>query len=79
MSVHRITLSVPEAVAARIKKTAGRVPVSTWVTALIEEHLDERELDEKWQAFYEGVSPKPHDVRKARAIVQRAQKRSRAA
>jgi hypothetical protein len=79
MSVSRITLSLPETVAIRIKKTAGRTPVSTWVTALIEDHLDERELEEKWLAFYAGVNPQPQDVRKARDIVARAKKRRKVA
>jgi hypothetical protein len=79
MAVSRITLSLPKAVTIRIKKIAGRTPVSTWVTALIEEHLDERELNEKWLAFYAGVNPQPQDVRKARDIVTRAQKRRRVA
>ena len=52
MPARRITVSVPESVAQRLKKAAGKTPVSTWLTGLIEDHLDERELEGKWEAFY---------------------------
>jgi hypothetical protein len=49
MSIKRITISVPREVASRIKKAAGRVPVSAWVTDVIEEHLDDAALEKQWQ------------------------------
>jgi hypothetical protein len=42
---------VPAATASRIKKAAGAIPVSAWVTDVIEEHLNEVELERQWQAF----------------------------
>ncbi|MBK8593320.1 MAG: hypothetical protein IPN77_30250 [Sandaracinaceae bacterium] len=36
MTIKRITISVPSEVAARIKKAAGKTPVSAWVTGVIE-------------------------------------------
>ena len=75
MAVRRITVSIPEQVAQRMRKAAGSRPVSTWLADLIEEHLDERELEAKWLAFYEGVNPKPGDLRRADDILRRAQKR----
>ena len=68
MSIRRITISVPETTASRIKKAAGQTPVSSWVTGLIEEHLDEAELERKWQEFYDAVSPARKDLRRAEAI-----------
>jgi len=44
MTIRRITISVPDEVARRVKKAAGSASVSAWVTGLIEEHLEEREL-----------------------------------
>jgi hypothetical protein len=79
MSARRITVSVPEAVALRLKKAAGKTPVSTWLTDLIEEHLDERELEGKWEAFYAGVSPDAGAARKADEILKRATRRKRVA
>lgn len=77
MTIRRITISVPEAVAGRIKKAAGKKPVSSWVTDLIEEHLDDAELERKWQAFYRDVAPKRTDIRRADAIFGRLVGRQR--
>jgi hypothetical protein len=78
MSIKRITISVPEDVADRIKKAAGATPVSAWVTSLIEDHLDDTELDRLWQEFYRDVSPGREAVRKADAIMKRARRRGAA-
>jgi DNA/RNA-binding domain of Phe-tRNA-synthetase-like protein len=75
MSIKRITISVPSDVASRIKKAAGRVPVSAWVTEVIEEHLDDAQLEREWQRFYAEVKPKPQDLRRAAAIFKRVTKR----
>lgn len=74
MSIRRITISVPEATASRIKKAAGEAPVSSWVTDLIEEHLDDRELERKWQEFYRTVNPSRANERRAEALHQRLTK-----
>ena len=77
MSIRRITISVPEAVAGKIKKAAGGRPVSAWVTDVIEEHLDDEELERQWQAFYRDVAPKREDVRRADRIFTRLTRPSR--
>ena len=71
MSIKRITISVPADVADRIKKAAGDTPVSTWVTELVEEHLDDAELELQWQRFYEDVNPTRDDSKKAQAKFKR--------
>lgn len=71
MMIRRITISVPDAVAGRIKKAAGDKPVSTWVTDLIEERLDDAELDRQWREFYEDVAPRREDIRRADAMFKR--------
>ncbi len=68
MAIRRITISVPEDVAKRIKKAAGQTPVSSWVTELIEEHLDDAELERKWKDFYESVAPARKDKERASAL-----------
>jgi hypothetical protein len=71
MSIRRITISVPVQVAGRIKKAAGHKPVSTWVTDLIEEHLDDSELERQWVAFCRDVQPTRRDEQKAEALFKR--------
>ncbi len=78
MSIRRITISVPEKTAARIKKAAGATPVSAWVTSLIEEHLDDAALDRLWQEFYRDVNPGKEAIRKADAILKRSRRRGAA-
>lgn len=77
MSIRRITISVPESVAARIKDAAGTTPVSTWVTELVEEHLDDAELERQWEEFCRDVAPRREDVRRAAAIFKRLSKPAR--
>jgi len=77
MSIKRITISVPEAVAARIKKAAAGAPVSAWVTGLIEEHLDDAELERKWLEFCDEVKPSRKDVRRSEALFARLTKSKR--
>lgn len=76
MSIKRITISVPEAVAARIKRAAGPKPVSAWVTDVIEARLEDAELERLWQEFYATVAPRPRDVRRADAMFRRLTKAS---
>jgi hypothetical protein len=77
MSIRRITISVPEEVAARIKKAAKGVPVSTWVTDRIAEHLDDQALDRLWIEFARDVAPTASDKRKAEALYGRLTKPAR--
>jgi len=71
MSIARITISVPVATAARIKKAAGDTPVSAWVTETIEERLDDAELENLWREFYRSVRPRREDIRRADAMFRR--------
>jgi hypothetical protein len=76
MTIRRITVSVPEEVAKRIRKAAGRQPVSTWVTNVIDGHLDNDELERQWQAFYRDVAPRREDISKADAKFRRLTRRT---
>jgi hypothetical protein len=71
MPIRRITISVPEETASRIRMAAGQTPVSSWVTKLIEEHLDDSELERQWHEFYRTVKPSKSDVREAEALHRR--------
>jgi hypothetical protein len=74
MSIRRITISVPEEVAVRIKKAAKGTPVSAWLTERITEHFDDQELDGLWQDFVRDVAPTAADTRKAEALYARLTK-----
>ena len=71
MSIRRITVSVPDHVAARIKKAASGVPVSAWVTGVIRDRLDDVELERLWQDFYRSVRPRREDARRAESMFRR--------
>ncbi len=71
MAIRRITISVPEALAKRIKQAAAGRPVSSFVTGLVEEHLDDAELERRWAEFYADVAPRPSDIRRADALFKR--------
>jgi len=71
MSIKRITISVSSDVAGRIRKAAGKTPVSAWVTDVIEERLNDAELERQWQLFYQEVNPTRQDVRRAESTLRR--------
>ena len=71
MSIKRITISVPQAVAKRIKHAAGDSSVSAWVTDVVEERLDEAELERQWLAFYRDVKPSRRDEQRAEVLFKR--------
>ena len=77
MSIKRITISVPEEVAKRIKKAAGKAPVSAWLTELVDEHLNDAELEREWADFVRDVAPRPADNRRAEAMYARLTKPTR--
>lgn len=72
MSIRRITISVPEELADRIKAAAGDEPVSAWVTELIEEHLAEEDTEALWAAFMAELEPDPDAEEYARRVVASA-------
>lgn len=76
MAIKRLTISVPDTLASRIKKAAGKKPVSAWVSDLVEEHLDDTELERQWEAFYREVNPSAKEVRRAGALLDRLTKSS---
>jgi len=71
MTIKRITVSVPEEVARRIKKAASSKSVSARVTQVVEEHLNDAELERAWEEFYRQVAPNKHAVRRADAFFRR--------
>lgn len=74
MSIKRITISVPESVAARIKKASGSTAVSAWVTHVIEERLEDAELERAWREYLRDVNPSRGESRRADAMFKRLTK-----
>ena len=62
-------------VAGRIRKAAGKTPVSAWVSDVIEERLHDAELEQQWQQFYQDVNPSRQDIRRAETTLKRLTKR----
>ena len=77
MAIKRITISVPDRLASRIKKAAGTRPVSAWVTEVVEDRLDDEQLEREWQAFVDDVAPSNAAARKADALYRRLTKPQR--
>ncbi|OGQ14898.1 MAG: hypothetical protein A2138_02850 [Deltaproteobacteria bacterium RBG_16_71_12] len=71
MNITRITISVPERTAKRIKRAAGKQPVSAWVAEKLEEQLRQDELDALFEEFYLDVNPSAASVREADAAFER--------
>lgn len=66
MATVRITLSVPEELAGRIKKAAGDGTVSGWVVKVVEEHFAEDARLER--EFYEWLAANPVDEEVQRKV-----------
>jgi hypothetical protein len=77
MKIHRIAIRFPVEVAGKIKRAAGKRPVSAWITDVIKERLADADLERQWQAFYREVGPKRGDHRRADAIFRRLTRGSR--
>ena len=71
MKTRRITISVPDHLARRIKKATVRQSVSAWVTEVVEERLGGAEVDRLWNEFCQSVAPTHDDVREGDAAFKR--------
>ncbi len=65
MAAVRITLSVPDELAARIKKAAGEGTVSGWVVKAIEERfLEDEELEREFDEWVAAQPPVPEEIQR---------------
>ncbi len=71
MTIRRITISVPEPIAGRIKRAAGDRAVSAWIADVIARHLDDSELEQLWKQFYQEVAPTRAEIRRADEMFKR--------
>jgi hypothetical protein len=73
MAAVRITLSVPDELAARIKKAAGDGTVSGWVVKVIEEWFDEdEELERQFDEWLEAHPVDEETQREVNAEIEKA-------
>ncbi len=79
MSIRRITISVPSHLAAKVKRAAGKTPVSAYVAAVLEEKLDEEEVVRAWRAHVESVAPTSEDEARAERVIAGLKKKRRRA
>jgi len=77
MTIKRITLSVPEELADKIKQAAGEKPVSAWVTEKIEHELNDAELERQWIEFYNSLNPSAADTAWVESALHRLHNRKR--
>ncbi len=65
MAAVRITLSVPDELAGRIKKAAGEGTVSGWVVKVIEEYFAEgEELERQFDEWVAAQPPVDEEVKR---------------
>ena len=68
MATKRITVSVPEEIATRIKRAAGRNrSVSEWVTNAVTRTLEEEDLRQRFLEFCDAVKATPAQEKQAKA------------
>ncbi len=74
MPIKRVTISMPEKLARRLKKAAGKEPVSAWLTKLVEERLDDAELERLWEEHYAGLELTQGEIRRGDELFKRLTK-----
>ncbi len=67
--IKRVTISLPEELADRLRAEAGDRSVSAYVGELISEHLDNDDLDALWRGFVEDVGLSADDVAAADQVL----------
>lgn len=66
MAAVRITLSVPDELAARIKAAAGSGTVSGWIVKIIKEYLaEDAELERRFDEWLEANPPSEEATQRA--------------
>ncbi len=77
MTITRVTISMPSELARRVKRAAGKKPVSSWLTELLEDHLSTQDLEGVWDRYIADMAFTERETREARARLDRLTKRKR--
>jgi hypothetical protein len=62
MAIKRVTVSVPEDLAARISTAAGGRSVSAYIAKVLGEHLETNELERLWREYVGEVGISADDI-----------------
>ncbi len=65
---------MPEALARKVKRAAGKQPVSAWLTQLVEKQFNEDEYERLWKEHFEDIPMTPAQRREGDAIFARLTK-----
>jgi hypothetical protein len=77
MPITRVTISMPSELARKVKKAAGKKPVSAWLTELVDEHLSAQDLEGAWERYIADMAFTQRETEHARARLDRLLKRRR--
>ena len=82
MTIRRVTISMPEKLARKVKKAAGKKPVSAWISEILEREVDEAELERLWKQHFVDVPMTAEERRRGDELFEqttRPRRRRRAA
>lgn len=71
MAIKRVTVSLPEELAAKLRSEAGGRSVSAYVADLISEHFDESEVERLWRSYLDEVAITSEDIATADEILNK--------
>lgn len=77
MTITRVTISMPKELAAKVKKAAGKKPVSAWLTEMVQDRLGEQDLERVWNEYFAEMTFTKRETRDARDRLDRLTKRKR--
>lgn len=69
MTTRRVTVSLPEELAEKLREQAGERSVSAFVADILEERLERRELDRLWADYLRDTGVSASDLTEADAIL----------
>jgi hypothetical protein len=69
VTIKRVTISLPEDLADKLREQAGDRSVSAYVADLISDHLDNDELEALWRGFVDDVGPSDTDIAAADRVL----------
>jgi hypothetical protein len=69
MAIKRVTVSLPEELAARVSAAAGERSVSAYIAALLGEHLEASELERLWREYVDEIGVSADDIAAADEVL----------
>ena len=69
MAIKRVTVSLPENLAARVSVAAGERSVSAYIARVLGEHLETSELEVLWREYVSEVGVSADDLAAADEVL----------